>query len=588
MRILIAALALMFLPASLCAQATVSAADPRAAAAGIEILKKGGTAADAAVAMMAALGVVEPGHSGIGGGGFMVYYDARTRKITTYDAREAAPMAADAKWFFGPDGKPLPIFRAIPGGRSVGVPGQLRLMEMAHAAHGKLPWAGLFKPAISLAENGWAITPRLHNFISRMPKGFLAGWSADYFYDKTGTAKPVGTVLKNPDLAKLLAQIAAHGPDYFYVGPVAQNIVTTVNNAARNPSQMSTGDLASYKAHVRDVVCGSYRGYRICGMGPPASGGTIVLLILKQLERFDMAALGKDSPVAWHLFAESSRLAYADRDTYLADPDYVKVPVAGLLAPDYIAARSALISPTSTMADVPPGKPQGAPVFARAEPQPEHGTTDMAAVDRWGNVAQVTVTIESVFGSGLATNGLFLNNELTDFNLNPVRGGDLTANRVEGGKRPRSSMSPTIVFGPDGKARLAIGAAGGSTIIAQVAKALIAVIDWHMSAQDAIALGLAYAPGSLASDAGLFRLVYRPSPMVLEKGSSLEKMLPALKALGENAVIGPLGLKANAIERVGGRWIGAADPRSEGVSMGLDGRAIRPPPAIALPDRPSE
>lgn len=573
MKKLLVALFLLVVPASAFAQAMVSSADPRAAAAGVDMLKKGGTAADAVVAMMAALGVVEPGHSGIGGGGFMVYYDAKTGKTSSYDAREAAPMAADGQWFFGPDGKPLSHSAAIPGGRSVGVPGELRLMEAAHAAHGKLPWASLFQPAIGLATHGWAITPRFHNFLTRMPKGFMNGWSVGYLYDSDGNAKPVGTVLKNPDLAALLGRIAAHGPDYFYVGPPARNVVATVNRSPRNPSRLTTGDLASYKVHERPPVCGTYRGYTICGMGPPASGAVIVLEILKQLERFDMAALGKASPVAWHLFAESSRLAYADRDTWLADPDYVKVPVAGLLAPDYIAQRSALISPDTAIADVQPGKPAGAPEFARASLQPEHGTTDMAAVDRWGNVAQVTVTIESVFGSGLTTNGLFLNNELTDFNLDPVQDGHLTANRVEGGKRPRSSMSPTIVYGPDGKVRLAIGAAGGSTIIAQVAKALIGVIDWHMSAQDAISMGLVYAPGPV---------------VVLEKGTDLEAMAPAMKALGDKIVVVPLGLKANALEYVNGHWVGAADPRSEGVSMDVAGHITKPAPAPVVPGRPSE
>lgn len=553
-------------------QGMVSAADPRAAAAGAEILREGGTAADAAIAMMAALGVVEPGHSGIGGGGFMVYYSAGQHKTFGYDAREAAPMAADDRWFFGPDGKPMPIYQAIPGGRSVGVPGELRLMEIAHEKHGKLAWNRLFQPAIRLAADGWKITPRLYNFVARSPKGFLTGWPTTYLFNPDGTAKPAGTTVKNPDLAALLGQIAAHGPDYLYTGPVARNIVAAVNGAARNPSKMTAGDLAAYQAHERTPVCGTYRSYRICGMAPPASGGVSVLQILKQLERFDMAKLGKDSPIAWHLFAQSSRLAYADRDAWLADPDHVKVPVAGLLTPDYIAARSALISEAAGSARAEPGKPAGAPQFARAEPQPEHGTSDLVAVDRWGNVAQATVTIESVFGSGLTTNGFFLNNQLTDFNLNPVRDGYLTANRVEGGKRPRSSMSPTIVYDAEGKVRLAIGAAGGSTIIAQVAKALIAVLDWGMSAQDAIALGLVYAPGPTT---------------VLEKGTAAEALAPGLQALGEQVTIAPLGLKANAIERVDGTWMGAADPRSEGVAMREDGE-VRAIIRANDPNRPSE
>ena len=567
---------LVLLVAAQCAlaQPMVSAADPRAAAAGVEMLNKGGTAADAAIAMMLALGVVEPGHSGIGGGGFLVYQDAHTGKLTSYDAREAAPAAADGRWFYGADGKPMTQWQAIPGGRSVGVPGELRLMGAIHADHGKLPWQQLFEPATKLARDGWAISPRFNNFLTRMPAtGFFNAWAKAYLYDPDGRAKAVGTVVKNPELAAFMETIARRGPDYFYVGPPAQTLVATVNGAARNPSKMTTGDLASYRVRERPAVCGAYRGYRICGAGPPSSGTTIVLLILKQLERFDMAGLGKASPVAWHLFAESSRLAYADRDRWLADPDYVQVPVAGLLAADYIAARSALISADRTMASVNAGTPAGAPRFKPAEAQPEHGTSSLTVVDRWGNIAEATVTIESVFGSGQSMNGLFLNNQLTDFNLAPDRDGLLTANRVEGGKRPRSSMSPLIVYDPSGKIRLSIGAAGGSTIIAQVAKALVAVIDWKLTAQDAISLGLLYAPGPGGA---------------AEKGTQLEAMLPALAALGETLSVAPLGLKANAIEWRDGNWVGAADPRSEGVSMGLDGKAIKPPALALQRDRPSE
>jgi gamma-glutamyltranspeptidase/glutathione hydrolase len=568
------ALALLALASSAIAQPMVSAADPRAAAAGVEMLKEGGTAADAAAAMMLALGVIEPGHSGLGGGGFMVYHDAKTGKITSYDAREAAPEAADGRWFYGADGKPMPIRQAVPGGRSVGVPGELRLMEAVHGDHGKLAWKQLFVPATRLARDGWAITPRFNNFLTKMPTtGFFNDWARSYLYAPDGTAKAVGTVLKNPDLATLYDNIARHGPSYFYVGPPAQTLVATINGAAHNPSKMTKGDLAAYHVRERTPVCGTYRSYRVCGMGPPDSGPTIVLMILKQLERFDMAKLGKDSPVAWHLFAESSRLAYADRDMWLGDPDYVKVPVEGLLAADYIAARSALISADSTMATIAPGTPAGAPALKRADPQPEHGTTSMTAVDRWGNVAEATVTIESVFGSGQSMNGLFLNNQLTDFNMAPEKDGYLTANRVEGGKRPRSSISPVIVYDAAGKVRIAIGAAGGSTIIAQVAKALVGVIDWHMTAQDAISLGLLYAPAPGG---------------VAEKDTQLEPMLPALAALGEHLNVAPLGLKANAIEWRDGAWTGAADPRSEGVAMGIDGTVMKPVAAVFRRDRPSE
>ena len=550
----------------------VSAADPRAAAAGVEILNAGGSATDAAIATMLALNVVEPQSSGMGGGTFFVRHDAASGKINTIDGREAAPMAADGKWFYDANGKPLSHFAAVPGGRSVGVPGQLRVMALAHAQSGKLPWARLFQPAIRLARDGFQASPRLANALTQYAAHMDSNARA-IFMDASGKPWPAGTVIKNPKQAELFDRVARLGPSAFYTGGTAQRLVATVNNAQRNPSKMTVSDIGSYRAKPRAPLCGTYRAYRICGMGPPSSGGFTVLMILKQLERFDMAKLGKDSPVAWHLFAESSRLAYADRDTWLGDPDFVKVPVDGLLAADYIATRSALISPDGTMASIAPGMPAGAPPFRRAELQPEHGTSSLTAVDRWGNVAEATVTIESVFGSGQSFSGIFLNNQLTDFNIVPDKGGYLTANRVEGGKRPRSSMSPLIVYDPNGKIRIAIGAAGGSTIIAQIAKALVGVIDWNLSAQDAISLGLLYAP----SQGG-----------AAEKGTQLEAMLPALAALGERLTVTPLGLKANAIEWRDGTWVGAADPRSEGVSMGIDGKAVKPVAPVAQGDRPSE
>ncbi|MFV0623891.1 gamma-glutamyltransferase [Sphingomonas sp. ac-8] len=536
-------------------QGMVSASDPRAAAAGVEMLRAGGSATDAAIATLLALNVVEPQNSGIGGGGFWVGHDAKTGKLLTIDGREAAPAAADPHWFYAPDGNPLTHSAAVPGGRSVGVPGNLREWAMAHERAGKLPWAKLFEPAIRLARDGFRITQRLNTGIDKFG-GHIDDWARSHFLGPDGKALPVGTLLKNPEQAALFERIAARGPDSFYVGPEAQKIVTTVNTAARNPSKMTLGDLASYDAKQRKPLCTKYRVYRICGMGPPSSGGVAVLMILKQLERFDMTALGKDSPVAWHLLAESERLAYADRDLYVADPDHVTVPVKGLLDPKYIAARSALIAPDRTMASVAPGAPRGAPARIRVQPSEVPGTTHVSATDSRGNAVSVTSTIEGYFGSGLSVDGTMLNNELTDFDIVADKNGYLVANRVEGGKRPRSSMSPTIVYGPDGKVRLAIGAAGGSTIIAQVAKAIVAVLDWKLPAQDALGLGLIYAPGRVAT---------------LEQGTQLEAMAPALRALGEPVQIAPLGLKANAIERVGNRWVGAADPRSEGVAMAEDG-----------------
>jgi gamma-glutamyltranspeptidase/glutathione hydrolase len=544
----------------------VSAADPRAAAAGVEILKAGGSATDAAIATMLALNVVEPQSSGIGGGSFWVSHAAKSGKITTIDAREAAPAAAGPRWFYDANGTPMSHNDAVPGGRSVGVPGALRGMALAHRQAGKLPWARLFAPAIRLARDGFRATPRFRNSIASYGR-YLTPASRALF------TVPADGVFRNPAQAALLERIARLGPDSFYVGPQAAKLVATVNGAAQNPSKMTPGDLASYDAKPRDVICEPYRTYRICGMGPPSSGGVTVLMILKQLEQFDMAKLGKASPVAWHLFAESSRLAYADRNMYVGDPDFVRVPVKGMLDPAYLASRSALISESTTMARVAAGTPPGAPARTPAPVSEVAGTTDLAVADRDGNVVEVTTTVEGPFGSGLTVDGTVLNNELTDFDIVPVDAGYLVANRVEGGKRPRSSMAPTIVYNADGSVRLALGAAGGSTIIAQIAKALIGVLDWNLSAQDAIALGLVYAPGPVAT---------------LEAGTPAAAMQPALAALGERTQVAPLGLKANAVEWIGGKWVGAADPRSEGVAIGEDGSVSDVTRMAPVANRPSE
>lgn len=531
----------------------VSAADPRAAEAGREILNAGGNAADAAIAIQIALTVVEPQSSGIGGGSFFVYHDSRANRIFTYDGRETAPHAATGTYFFGSDGSPLSRDQAVPGGKSVGVPGNIRLMALAHGRHGKLPWARLFAPAIRLARDGFAITPRMRGALANNRElAAMSDWGRGQFFDSSGEPKPVGTILVNPDLAGFLERLAALGPNSFYVGPSAEAIVRTVRQAPRNPSPMVVGDLATYEAKERPPVCGLYRRYRVCGMGPPSSGATTVYAILKQLERFDLKGLGPDSPVAWHLIGESMRLAYADRDSYLADPDYFPVPVAGLTDPAYLAARSKLISADRSIDKAVAGMPPGATRVTAALDHEVPSTSHMVAVDGAGDVASVTSTIEGPWGSGLTVNGLFLNNELTDFSIAPEQGGAPVANRVEGGKRPRSSMSPTIVYGPDGKVRLAVGAAGGATIIAQVAKAIIGVIDWNLSAQEAIALPVMFAPGDT---------------LLVERGTKLEAMIPALQALGNKAAPVAPGFKANAIEWVDGGWRGAADPRSEGVAL---------------------
>jgi len=538
----------------------VSAADPRAAEAGAEMLRKDGSAVDAAIATMLALGVVEPQSSGIGGGGFLVYNDAENgakNQIVTFDGREAAPMAAGPDWFLN-DGKPRPFMEAVMSGLSVGVPGNIKLAAKAHDRAGRLPWKALFGPAIKLAEDGFTISERLHEFLGNAKNRAAADPAGQgLFYDAAGNPLPIGTVVKNPALAATLKVIAEQGPDAFYTGANALAIARQVTADTPGPRGMVTGDIEHYIAKERAPVCGTYRAYRICGMGPPSSGATTVLAILKQLEGFDMSGLGKDSPVAWHLFAESQRLAFADRELYLGDDDFVRVPVAGLIDGDYLAKRGALISPTSTMASASAGKPYAgdAPPIAWAdgdEPE-EHGTSHFVAVDQWGDAATYTSTVEGSFGSGIMVGGYYLNNELTDFSFSPEVNGRPVANRVEPGKRPRSSMAPTLVYDKDGKLVLAIGAAGGATIPVQVAKALVGWIDWHLSAQDSIALPMLYSPGDT---------------ITIEQGSSLQAMVPALEALGHKGIAQRyLPLKANAVELTPSGWVGAADPRSEGAAV---------------------
>ncbi len=537
------------------AKGMVSAADPRAAAAGTAMLAQGGSATDAAIATMLTLTVVEPQSSGIGGGGLYVETSARG-EVDTIDGREKAPVAAGPKWFFK-DGKVMSFGDAVPGGTSVGVPGNVALAAKAHAAHGKLPWAALFAPAIKLARDGYAITPRFYGALkaSSNTAAFTPEGRA-LFYGADGLPLPVGTVVRNPALADTLEMIARQGPKSFYGGGNARAIVARVTTAPRNPEPMTEADVGAYQAKDRAPVCAAYRQYKICGMGPPSSGATTVLATLGQLERFDLHALGQASPTAWHLIAESERLAYADRGRYSADADFVAVPVAGMIDRAYLAKRSALIDPAKTIASVSAGVPPGAESLSRADAPfaPEYGTSHIAVVDRQGNAVTYTSTIESPFGSGLMVGGYFLNNELTDFDMQPEVGGRMVANRIEGGKRPRSSMSPTLVFGPDGKLVLVVGAAGGATIPAQVIRAVIGVLDWNLTPQQALALPVIFAPGI--------------DTVFVEQGSSLVPMIPALNALGHGDVQARgLPLKGNAIQISNGELLGGADPRSEGVAL---------------------
>lgn len=529
----------------------VSAADPRAAAAGASMLEKGGTATDAAIAVMLALTVLEPQSSGIGGGGFFVR-GTDDGAVETIDGRETAPAAATPEWFLDPQGTPVPFMQAVKSGLSVGVPGNMRLAEEAHRRHGKLPWAALFEPAIGYARSGFVITPRMREFLlEARDRAAAASEGQAIFFDQAGEPLPVGTMVRNPALAATLETLARDGADAFYTGANAQAIAAQVAAATPHKRAMTERDIASYRAMPRSAVCGVYRAYRICGMGPPSSGATTVFATLKQLERFNLSALGAKSPVAWHLIAESMRLAYADRDLYLGDGDFVSIPVRGLTDPNYLAARSNLISSTSTMPKAHPGTPPGVTVtFAVGAEPPESGTSHFVVIDGEGSAVSYTSTIEGSFGSGMMAGGYYLNNELTDFSFTPTADDRPVANRVEGGKRPRSSMAPTVIYGPDGKLFMAVGAAGGATIPAQVTRAIIGAIDWKMDPAKALALPVLFAPGDT---------------VFIEKGSKLEAMAPSLRKLGHDVVAKEMPLKANAAIRRAGQWFGAADPRSEGM-----------------------
>ncbi|WP_295319833.1 gamma-glutamyltransferase [uncultured Sphingopyxis sp.] len=555
----LAALVTFALPSLAAAQGVTSSADPRATEAGREILHQGGTAADAAVAMVAVLTLVEPQSSGIGGGGFMLHHNAKDGSISTIDGREIAPAAAKPERFLGPDGKPRPYMDVIPGGLSVGVPGNMRLMEMAHKKWGKLEWKALFAPAIKLAEDGFIVTPALNKWLVEfepMWKDFPAA-RAIYYVD--GKPAPVGTRLKNPAYAAILRDIAARGPEAFYSGANARAISEAVAKAPRNAAVLTAKDLAAYRAKERPAVCTSYRVYKVCGMGPPSSGATTVFGILGMIEGWDMKAMGKDNPMSWHLLAEAMQLSYADRAAYLGDSDFVEVPVKGLLDKAYLAERRQLISPYGAAGHYEPGTPPGAKPRAAAPAIPEQGTTHFVTADAAGNVVSMTSTVESIFGSQLIANGYFLNNELTDFDHAPTKDGVPTANRVQAGKRPLSSMSPTIVYGPDGKVVLAVGSAGGKRIIMHVTKVLIGVLDWGLDAKAAMELP---------------NLFFGRDGVLIEDNAAGQAIAAKMKPFGYSFTATGLGSKLNAVERTAAGWRGAADPRGPG-SSSIDGAPVQ-------------
>ena len=534
----------------------VAAANPLAAQAGLDILREGGSAADALVAVQTVLGLVEPQSSGIGGGAFALWYDAETGKLTTYDARETAPAAAGPDLFLDDNGEPLAFFDAVVGGRSVGVPGIPRLMEEMHARHGRLDWADLFAPAIELAEEGFAVSPRLAGLLAE-ETGRLDRQEASraYFFDETGAPLPEGHLLANPAYAETLRALAESGADAFYSGAIAQAIVAAVEGFADNPGLLSLDDLAGYAVIEREPVCVTYRAHEVCGMGPPSSGGLTVGQILLLLSHYDIATLGPDDPTSWRLIGDATRLAFADRGRYMADADFVDMP-QGLLNADYLAERARLLErPDALPADaVAPGEPPWDHAQLRLDgiefQQP--ATTHFVIVDDDGNIASVTSTIESAFGSRLMAAGFLLNNQLTDFSFRPEAEGAAVANRVEPGKRPRSSMAPTIVL-RDGQPRHALGSPGGATIIPFVARTIIALIDWEMDMQEAIAMP---------------HMVNMFGDYVLEEGTAAEDALPELEALGFATAIRPLtsGLQGVTITPDG--LLGGADPRREGVVVG--------------------
>jgi gamma-glutamyltranspeptidase / glutathione hydrolase len=499
----------------------VSAADPRAVAAGLEILRAGGSAADAAIAVQLVLGLVEPQSSGLGGGAFALTWTEKARRVRSFDARETAPAAAKPDRFLDRNGNPEEFRRAALSGRSVGAPGVPRLLEVLHREHGRLPWAHLFAPAIRLAEKGTAKTKRLKLLLAREPQ------MQRLF---------AGERVVNRAYAKTLRTLAKRGADAFYRGPIARDIVRAAD------ADLSLEDLARYRVIERDPVCGAYRDYRICGMGPPSSGATGVLQILGILEHTAFGRAAPGSVEAVHLFSEASRLAYADRALFVGDPDFNPVPVAKLLAPEYLAARATRIGERS-MGYAQPGT---------LDPEVP-GTSHLSVVDSDGNAVAITTSIEMAFGSHLFVRGFLLNNQLTDFSFRPELLGKPAVNRVESGKRPRSSMSPTLVFDRDGRLKLLVGSPGGLAIIEFVARVLVATLDWGMDIQQAIS-----APNFGSTN----------GPTFLERGTAAEELGDALAARGHVINYARLTSGLHGIERVTGGWRGGADPRREGIAAG--------------------
>lgn len=535
----------------------VAAANPLAAQAGREILANGGNAIDAMVAVQAVLGLVEPQSSGLGGGAFLVYYDASAKRLTTFDARETAPMEATPKLFLDDAGQPLKFMDAVVGGRSVGTPGTVRLLEDVQIRYGQQSWPALWKPAAKLARDGFAVSPRLASMIAAEGDALKRYDGArNYFFDQAGAPLKAGHILKNPEYAKTIEAIATGGADAFYRGPIAEDIVKTVRGARDNPGVLSPIDLATYHIKEREPVCFAYRALDICGMGPPSSGGIAIGQMLGVAENFDLKALGPENVESWRIIGDAQRLAFADRERYVADTDFQPLPIKGLLEKTYLGERAKLLDGDKALAKdaVKAGVPEWdhAMLLGRDAAIELPSTSHFVIVDKQGNVVSMTTTIENGFGSRLMTHGFLLNNELTDFSFKTHDGAFAIANRVEPGKRPRSSMAPTIVM-KDDKPLLALGSPGGSQIIGYVAQALIAYIDWGMPVEQIVAQP---------------HLINRFGTYDIEAGTTAEKFGEPLKALGYEVKPVEMTSGLHAIEITGNGLVGSADPRREGVALG--------------------
>ncbi|MDS9468963.1 gamma-glutamyltransferase [Paracoccus sp. MBLB3053] len=533
----------------------ISAAHPLAVQAGARILDAGGSAADAMVAVQLVLGLVEPQSSGLGGGAFLVWYDAQTGELTTLDARETAPMAARPTLFQDEGGTPLKFMDAVVGGRSVGTPGTPALLEAAHRRWGKSNWAGLFDDAIELADGGFAVSPRLAELVAEEGEDLQRYPETTAYFFPDGKPIVQGATLKNPAYADVLRVLRSEGAEGFYSGPVAQDIVAAVRGATDNPGMLALSDLTQYRVIERPAVCAAYREHEVCGMGPPSSGGLTVGQILGMLEGYDLAMLGAENPESWRLIADASRLAFADRERYMADSDFVPMPTKGLLEPGYLAERGKLLGGDDSLPEVSAGSPgwSHAMLWGRDEALELPSTTHISIVDAEGNALSMTTTIENGFGSRVMVRGFLLNNELTDFSFRTHDdAGYPIANALAPGKRPRSSMSPSIVL-KDGKPVLVIGSPGGSRIIGYVAQSIIAYLDWGMNVQRAL---------------GAPHVLSRFGPVDLEAGTDAAGLAQALIDLGFEVNETELNSGLHAIAITPDGLEGGADPRREGIAIG--------------------